>query len=257
MQAQTAYWMLYHRLLYNLPPIILVFPYGLLSDDVSRRAAIALPCLGHAVAGLNLLLCAIFMDSHVGYTLISPIAGGLTGCWVSFYMASYSYLAVATTRRSRTFRISIAQGVASVGYCVGYLGGGPLLDHTNYVVVFSVSGSLFFLATLCVYVWLREPPKARNVEGVVPQSHTRKIVTRMKDAFMCVFRKRSRNGRAHVLVCLFVVYITYISYTREYSDISCQLNLDFFYFLSLCFYFLLVSLLNASPTSKVIWRWCS
>ena len=217
-QSTTSYWIFYYYLVNNIPPIGLIFVYGTMSDKLSRRAIIAVPCAGHLLGNLNNLLMAIFMDSHVAYSLVGAVVSGLCGGWVALYMAVFGYLGEVTPEKNRTLRVSIALGVSLVSFSGAYMIAGFVYDHTSYVVVFSLSSAAFGLSVPYTYMWIREPPrKARQPGTGRPDSKFGLLWYHIKDAVAFLFEERPNNGRTHLLVCLLAVLLGSIGYSREYS----------------------------------------
>ena len=207
-QSMVSYWLLYHQVVYYIPSFVLTFTlYGPISDKVSRRAAIALPTVGHFLQCVVFLMTSIFLESHVGYTLIGPIVSGLAGGWVSFFMAMFSYLGEASTPDVRTCRVSVAEGCGSVAAVVALAGGGVLLDHTSYVAVFSISCGLFALCPIYVYSYMLETPRIKHASPSNQDSNVcGRLWKSLLDSWMCVFRRRPDNGRARLLVSFMVVF---------------------------------------------------
>ena len=221
-QSIVSYWLLYHQLVYYVPSFVLTFTvYGSLSDKVSRRASIALPAIGHLLQSVIFLLTSIFIESHVGYTLIGPMISGLAGGWVSFYMAVFSYLGETSAPDRRTYRVSLAEGYSSVSGVISMLGGGVLLDHTSYTAVFSITCGLYALGPIYVYLYMLEPPRPTptpNLTGVNQSrpNTCRRLWNSLKDSLTCVFRHRPNNGRARLLVCFMVIFTATSMILREY-----------------------------------------
>ena len=215
-QGESSHWILYHNLCYEIPAILLALLYGSFSDNVSRRAAIALPCIGQMISGLTFIVNAYYIDSYVGYTLFGQIISGFTGGWIACFMAIFSYLGEATSADKRTQRVMIAEGVAAIGIAGSLIASGYLLDHTNFITVFSLASALNLVAAVYCFVGLAEPPRSsdQRIQGNVIVAFARKF----KETIICVFRRREDNGRPRLIVSLLIVLTGMISFNCEYTN---------------------------------------
>lgn len=212
-QGESSHWILYHNLCYEVPAIFLALLYGSFSDNVSRRAAIALPCIGQALCGINFILNSYYMESAVVYTLIGQLISGFTGGWIACFMALFSYLGEATSEDSRSFRVMVAEGVAAVGSAGALITSGVLLDNTNYITVFALSVTLNGVAAIYCFVWMKEPPK--KAKAYISKNVLFHFWDKFKETLVCVFRKREVNGRAKLIASLIVVLTGMISFNSK------------------------------------------
>ena len=216
-QTQSSYWFIYMQMCFELPAIFLSFFYGSLGDHVSRRMALLLPCLGQALAMLNYVMCSIYLDSHVGFILIGQTITGIFGGWITCLLACYSYISEMSTSSRRTLRISVGEGIESVSLAGAMFVSGILLDSTSYVVVFSVAMILNLVGVVYCLVYVDDPPRQ------LAHTHTCKEalqevfqLRRIKDAFMCVIRKRENRGRLRLLLLLTSLFFGMVSYYGKY-----------------------------------------
>ena len=210
-QKGTSYWFLWQNLCFEIPSILLSFVYGALSDHVGRRVVIAFPAIGQIISVATFAMNARYMESHVGYMLIGGVFSGFSGGWITLFLASFSYLGEVTSVKDRTKRVFIAEGVAGLSVGISYVLSGIILDHTNFIFVFSLSATLYGISVIYVFLYIKEPPKDPEKMAQPYTSKSSFYWNRFKGAFTTVFKKREGSGRSRVIVCLLIVLFNMIS----------------------------------------------
>ena len=206
-QTDASHWYLVLGLCFEVPSILLSSFYGSLSDNFSRKAALTLPLIGQLCSTTNYVINSYFMDLPVGFIAFGPIMSGIFGGWVSGGMACFAYLSDITTAKTRTTRIAIAESVISVSAAISFLIGGKILDSTSFVFVTSLALGLYVTALIYVITWIRDPPSTKRAQKRDCASACKSVLSprRIKEALSVIFRKRERNRRAHILVCLSIL----------------------------------------------------
>lgn len=217
-QTDSSHWYLAEHLCFEIPSILLSSFYGSLSDNMSRKAALLLPAIGQILSTTNYVLNSVYMDLPVSYILIGPTISGIFGGWVSCGMASFAYLSDVTTAESRTWRIAIAESVLSVSGAISAFMGGRLLDSTSFQFVNSLALSVYVIMAIYIVFWIREPPSSKREGNRRCGAIWRKVCSpgKIKAAVGCVFRKRERNRRVHILVSLGVLITASVGYNRKW-----------------------------------------
>ena len=217
-QTDAAHWFLLENICFEIPSIIFTFFYGSLGDNVSRKLTLILPAVGQIFSAANYIVNAMYIDLHVGYILIGPLFSGIFGGWVTCNMASFSYLSDVTPEKNRTFRIAIAEAIISTSLASSFFFGGMILDHTSFPFVFSLGLTMFIFAILYTVFRIRDTDQGRRRRGIPNCGEVCKATMapkQIKDTLGCVFRKREKNGRSHVLVSMAVLVTTIISSIGE------------------------------------------
>ena len=201
-QAESSYWLLVLNLSKSIPVLVLCFFYGSLSDKVSRKAALLIPVCGHVLGSLVYLIQSIYIELPVAGLLIGCLLIGLSGGWVTCNMAAFSYMSDVITEKKRTFRIAIGETSIILGIGVSVLVGGMLLDVTTFWFVTSLSFGIYCLLLIYIIFWIKDSSKSTSTE---PTSFcaTLKVLcnfSSIRDVVGCVFRKRKRGRRMHVLL---------------------------------------------------------
>ena len=228
-QGGSSHWFLYHNLCFEIPAVLVSFLYGSLSDNVSRRLTLALPAVGQMLSTTNFVVTSVYLESHVGYTLIGQLISGLFGGWITCCLAAFSYLSEVTTVASRTTRTSIAEGVISYSIATSFFLSGIILDHTSFQFVFSISVGLNVLVVVYTYAWVKDPPRDKQVrKGRLQLAiRTSKHWQRFKDTFLCVFQKRESGGRARLLLLLSAVFSSMVSLNGKLGNYHiCQARIQ-------------------------------
>ena len=180
------------------PAIFFSLFAGAYSDRRGRRLLIALPFLGNILSYLAMAANLHWWEElRAEYLLISGVAG-LTGGYVCFNIGVYSYMADITTSTTRTYRMSILNGIFSLGFVGGISLGSRITQYWIVFLLSSLFGSLGLLYTLLV---LREP---RDVtEGTEGKISALLDCSHIRDCARTAFGRRDSGGhRAFVLVLL-------------------------------------------------------
>merc|ERR1712168_1402047 len=104
------------------------FVYGALGDNVSRRLALLLPCIGQLVAMSIYIYAGSLIQSPIEILLVAQLSSGVFGGWITSNLAAYSYISEVSEAGARTSRISVGEGVEAVSAAIAMLASGILLD---------------------------------------------------------------------------------------------------------------------------------
>jgi len=143
----------------------------------------------------------------------ATLAVDITGTWVVFNMAVYSYMADITAVETRTERMGWMDAVWYLGGPIGTLLGGWIYPTFGYVTVFAVSAVLWIICIIYVILVIKEsvvvPPPTSSASGPV---HL------LKDLGRTALRPYPFNGRFHLLALMAVklgVFLTQGHQVRE------------------------------------------
>ncbi|KAK2150370.1 hypothetical protein LSH36_408g00027 [Paralvinella palmiformis] len=171
-QSKAAQYLMYYKILLNIPAVLLVLLCGAWSDRSGRKLPVMLTCFGAMVAVLMYML-----SSHVGggkgafLPLILLGAGirGACGRSAVMSMACHSYVSDISKEETRTKKLAHLVAMSHFGYLIGCTIAGSLLDTIGFVIVFCVvvflQATCFALASICMRETVRHVDEHRSPEG--------------------------------------------------------------------------------------------
>lgn len=137
--------------------------YGLLagtwSDRNGRKILIGLPILGQFLASVSYGLNYLFLTRLPWQMLFLEFVNELTGTYVAYYLAIYSYITDVSAEESRTIRLSVADGMDYFSTSIGTLVSGPLFLAAGYYGVFGCSAGSSLLSLLYLIFFVKESLK--------------------------------------------------------------------------------------------------
>lgn len=139
------------------PPIIFSLFAGSYSDNGNgRKFLLAIPFLGNILSFLTMFINLYWWEElPAQYLLLSGLAG-LSGGYVCFNIGVYSYTADVSSKERRTLRMSLLNGIFSLGFVIGIQIGSTISD---YWTVFFISTSMGCLGLLYTLIVIAEKPK--------------------------------------------------------------------------------------------------
>ena len=155
-QASTAQWNTFLRFFSTLPPLVLVFVYGAVSDNISRRLALILPLFGPCIDMICHLIVIHKPTLPLQFFIIGNLANGLTGSWPTFWMAMTSYVSCVTTEENRLKRFGIANSMFYISVTIASFLGGYLVANTSYTFIFSLSLGIYILGIIYIFICIKE-----------------------------------------------------------------------------------------------------
>ena len=191
----------YQNLIDSILPLIVVIFIGSLTDRYGRKPPMLIVLAGFVGAALVNLITALNPTWPVEVLLAAPIVVDMTGTWVVFNMAVYSYVADITSPESRVKRMGFLDVVWGLGDPLGRLMGGWLYRWSGYVTVFSVSAILWALCFLYVLILVQESVDRSSISsdsGETRYAHCgrfRHIIILISTAF------KKRPGNIRFLLC--------------------------------------------------------
>ncbi|KAL1452654.1 hypothetical protein WDU94_006861 [Cyamophila willieti] len=134
-------------LLYFFPCLLLLFMGSYSDRHNCRKPFMLLPILGNILMIIGLLISTYyFKEISLNYVgLIEAIFPAITGSWIVFYMAVYTYISSRTTLKQRTFRIGLVSLSNSVATPVGSALAGVIVREFGYYGTFSFVGVTYLL----------------------------------------------------------------------------------------------------------------
>ncbi|XP_063602532.1 lysosomal proton-coupled steroid conjugate and bile acid symporter SLC46A3-like [Penaeus indicus] len=201
------------NLMDSLLPLAVVIFMGSLSDQYGRKPPMLSVLAGFVAVSLLYLLTAINTTWPVEVLYVATFAVDITGSWVVFNMAVYSYVADITAPETRTKRLGVLDAVWYLGAPLGRLMGGWLFPVAGYGVVFAVSAALWVVCFFYVLLLVREsvpsaPQEPAPQEGRKARcGQLRHVVSLLRTAF----QRRPGRGRQLLLGLLAIKLLVFLT----------------------------------------------
>ncbi|XP_042205766.1 solute carrier family 46 member 3-like isoform X2 [Homarus americanus] len=196
----------------SLIPLAVVLFMGSLSDHHGRKPPMLAVLAGFVAVSCGYLLVSLKPTWPVQVLYGATLAIDITGSWVVFNMAVYSYVADITTPENRTKRLGVLDACWYLGGPIGRLIGGWLFRAAGYPVVFLLSAVLWIICFMYVLLWVSESVD-RTTQRSSPQEvqdarfgPLRHVVALLRTAF----KSRPGRGRFHLVVLLILKLMVFL-----------------------------------------------
>ena len=177
------------------PAILFSLFAGAYSDLKGRKMLLAVPFVGNIFSYLAMFVNLIWWEElRAEYLLISGLAG-LSGGYVCFNIGVYSYMADVSREDKRTMRMSLLNGIFSLGFVIGIQTGSAISDYRTVFMLSTIFGVIGLLYTLMV---IEEKEKNKDISTYVQVLGCSPI----RDSFRTAFGERSGGRRVLLLVFL-------------------------------------------------------
>ncbi|XP_067649602.1 lysosomal proton-coupled steroid conjugate and bile acid symporter SLC46A3-like [Haliotis asinina] len=202
-QNKAASFLIYYRMLVNVPALVLGLFCGAWSDEYGRKIPMMIPCLGSMFAVILYLFSVQYPDYSIVLVLTGASVQGIFGKSSVITMAVNSYAADVTDKDQRTWKMGKVLATNFIGVFVGSLLSGTLQDTTSIQVTLCVV-SFFHAASVLTTVFFIEESVKITVDP--HQSCTPFNISGIKDTLMVFFKKHKDNSRDIGLI-LFIATI--------------------------------------------------
>ena len=208
----------------TLPAAIFCLFIGNWSDYHGRKPLLILPFIGNILSyTFYILNYYFFYELSSGYLLLGSVAGAFGG-YQAFNMGLYGYVSDVSTVVDRTMRLSILNGVFSLGYVLGTMTDAALYDRIgDYYVIFGISIG-FAVIGLIWSILIRESVKTDASEK---KAHKFFDLDNVKQSMQTAFKKRPDNGRVNIilLVINFAIFMFCLNtYSYDYLLVQKKYN---------------------------------
>uniref|UniRef100_A0AAR5NWG1 Major facilitator superfamily (MFS) profile domain-containing protein n=1 Tax=Dendroctonus ponderosae TaxID=77166 RepID=A0AAR5NWG1_DENPD len=204
--------------LQSFSPLILVLFLGSFSDRHKwRKPFFLVPIVGELSGLVGCILCVIFMKQlpleaqGISQKVIPSFFGGQT----MLAMATTAYIADISTIEMRTLRLGIVQIVISVVLPFVQSFSGIFFVKVGYLSVLGTSTSLYLLALLYGFLWIKETRKDRT------KTSERCILADMfdpkhaKETFNLLVKKSAENDRFLIWILVLMVFLYRAAFDGE------------------------------------------
>lgn len=205
-QKQATSYIVYYKVLSNLPALILGLFCGAWSDKYGRKLPMVLPSIGTTFATLLYMSANISPKSSTAFFLCGSLVHGCFGKTSMISMAVHSYTVDITDSDRRTRKLGILAAMQFLGMFIGSLVSGLLLDNTDVLTTYCCASfmhaSVVVLALAAVY----ETVTASEGTEVFP-CRTIFRPENFKASLMVILKQREFNLRRCISALLFVLVL--------------------------------------------------
>ncbi|KAF3692828.1 Proton-coupled folate transporter Heme carrier protein 1 [Channa argus] len=205
-ETLTAHWNLYISLGGFTLGLLVVPLLGSWSDLAGRRPVLILPNFGLALqAGVYLVV--MYLKLPVVYFLVGRLLSGLLGDFNAILAGCFAYVADASDRKSRTFRVAVLEASLGLSGMIASIIGGQWRKAQGYINPFWLVLATNLAAALYAFLFVRE--------SVLPDPSAKLVTTRHHKAVWHLYitggSRSAAGGRFHrcklwlYTLCFFLV----------------------------------------------------
>jgi len=207
-QYDAGNYIIYYKLLVNVPAILLGLFCGPWSDKVGRKIPVLLPCVGVLLGCVLLILSSIPDVPTLLFVLLGGLARGCFGSKTIITMALNSYISDQSSKADRTRRLGALLAMDYMGFFVGSLVTGAILEVSGFVTVFCVVAAL---NVLCFFIALIGMKKTLSKEEDSSMSDKNPFkCSNVTDSLHFVVRKRPGRKRCYLILLFITTFLNQI-----------------------------------------------
>ena len=228
-QTQSASYIMYYKLLLNLPAVFLGLCCGAWSDRVGRKLPVLMSPLG-TILGVMCFMLSMMVQGQSTFlplVLVGALVRGMFGKSAVISMALHSYVSDTSENEERTKRLGKLLAMNFFGYFLGSLLVGALLEICTFDVIFC---AVVFVECFCIIItvlWMKDsippppidddddddltPDKKKNTKKM--PFHWHHVV----DSLNVLARPREDKGRMHLLIFFFIIIAQQVLYHTTYN----------------------------------------
>ena len=205
-QKQATNYIIYHKVLTNVPALILGLFCGAWSDKYGRILPMVLPSIGTTFAVLLYMAANTYPHSSVTFFLSGSFIHGCFGKNSMISMAVHSYVVDITTLNERTNKLGLLKSMQFLGMFLGYLIAGLLLDNTDVLTTYCTASALNAFVVISALTIVKETVNANKGTDIFA---CRSLFQpeHFNESFMVLIKKREFNLRRNICVLLFVLLL--------------------------------------------------
>jgi len=217
-QKQATTYMIFHKLLANLPALALGMFCGAWSDRYGRKLPMVMPSLGTTFAVLFYMAANMAYDGSIAYFLVGSVIHGCFGKTAMVNMAVNSYVVDITAMDKRTKKLGTLAAMQFIGMFIGSLFGGLMIDCTSVLTSYCCVSFMNALVVVLALVILRETVHAEDNRDIFP-CRTFCRSKHVTESLQVMTKKRSGNTR-RCLLSLFVVLLLHQTCRTGLTDVT-------------------------------------
>ncbi|KAK3589139.1 hypothetical protein CHS0354_017106 [Potamilus streckersoni] len=201
-QGEAGMYLVYYRILVNLPAIFLGLFCGAWSDKYGRKIPMMLPSLGSVLAVLLYMLSISKQDWAIGLILVGAALQGVFGKSSVITMAVNSYASDISDKDDRTQKLGKLLAMNFFGLTVGSLLSGLFQDMSDLPTTFCVVVVVHGASVLITVIFMKETiplPVKRDDGDEKKDWKSIGIVGNIKDSLTVLSKHRLNNGRSLIL----------------------------------------------------------
>lgn len=207
-QSEAGSYLIYYRILVNLPAIFLGLFCGAWSDKYGRKIPMMLPSLGSVLSVLFYMMSLASEENAIGLILVGAFIQGAFGKSSVITMAVNSYASDITDKDDRTRKLGKLLAMNFFGLFAGALFAGLFQDMSDLPATFCTVVFLHAIVVLITVMCMSETvPFLVERPGILALQQKDRmcgIFHNIKESVSVLTRKREHKGRTVVLV-LFLV----------------------------------------------------
>lgn len=206
-QAEAGSYLIYYRMLVNIPAIALGLFCGAWSDKYGRKIPMMLPSLGSVFSVLFYMLSLASTENAMVFTLIGALIQGSFGKSSVITMAVNSYASDITDKDDRSRKLGKLLAMNFFGLFAGALLAGIFQDNSDLPATFCAV--VFFHAVVVLISLMCMPETVPfQVERPDPEESKEKrnlfLIGNMKESLSVLVKKRINHGRKIIFI-LFLI----------------------------------------------------
>ncbi|XP_013419249.1 proton-coupled folate transporter-like [Lingula anatina] len=203
-QAKSANYLMYYKILLNLPAIFLGLFCGAWSDRIGRKIPIMLPCIGSTLA-VCLYILSDENENSVAYILCGTTVNGIFGKSAIITMAVHSYVTDVSDSEARTRRLGGLLAMNFFGLFAGSLTAGFMLGMFSFDVVFCCVAVINALVVLMTVFCLKESVEDSVIESALAASPFK--LSHITESLSVMCKPREGNKRCHLILFFITIVV--------------------------------------------------
>ena len=215
-QSTAAKYLMFYKILLNIPAVLLVLLCGAWSDKSGRKLPVMLTCFGGMVSVMMYMLSSrlgVGKGPFLPMVLLGAGIRGFCGRSAVMTMACHSYVADISNTENRTRKLAHLAAMSHFGYLTGCTIAGSLLDTSGFVTVFCVvlvlQAVCIAMASICMRETICTLPKVitdEKPDDIVGCKHRRSCAAyiQLRSCFRVLTRPRRGYTRCYLFLFILI-----------------------------------------------------
>ncbi len=219
-QSDTSYFLVPANLCSQIPPIVLIILFGVISDNYSKKLVMIIPLVGHFMESFIYLLMAEIPSIPLEIFYLGKLLLGFGGCWANLFLGCHSYVTFLSKNGAETsIRIALVNAMWTIGLASTYFIGGIVLDKTTYVFIFAFSFGLHVLETVYVVMFITDMTPTTDNMAVKTRRCSLLIqaFVHLKEGAKTIIKNRPNRARVHLILTFVLMMGILLGFGRKFS----------------------------------------